>query len=524
MLDVIGQVKKNIPFVALQKLVTPVISFVITVYVIRTLSVRDYGIYNVLIAAMGYVGLISSLGLPSILQRYVPEFQQKGQTSLVHRLVSRGLLLRGITAIGVLGIVVGFWGPLSRLLQLQGLFDYFMIFALGGLFYFEAALLSTALSGLFLHRFHVVSQLVYVPFRGILLFILLQMGWGLRGLLVGEAIAYSLLAGLQVIFYYRAFRGGIREDVSHSARLPMRRLVKYGGLSYFNESGAMILNVAADNLIISAFLGPAAVGLYIFANKLVQMVEETIPVHIFREVIRTSFFSQYTRNDDPDELNFMFNFLTKLTAFFYVPVSVWFVILGGRFTTIFFGVKYADAYAILVIVAIFFALKSFEFSVGLTAMSIEKIHINLLAKIFAIYNLGVDLLVVSRYGIIGVALVTASAVFFKNIFIYFGVKRYTHLRFPWIRIYRMVFAVIPVGLLSYVFADTLQTVLTFILASIGFFLAYGLLTLFLRPFSAREINIVKKLVPFESCKCCISRYAAGSWSGKRLFRTEGEST
>ena len=45
--------------------------------IIRTLTVSDYGIYNILMSIMSFSLLIFSFGIPPILERYIPEYYEK---------------------------------------------------------------------------------------------------------------------------------------------------------------------------------------------------------------------------------------------------------------------------------------------------------------------------------------------------------------------------------------------------------------------------------------------------------------
>jgi O-antigen/teichoic acid export membrane protein len=48
-----------------------------SIYIIRLLSIEDFGIYNFMLSLVAIAQVTTSLGLPSALTRYLPEYRQK---------------------------------------------------------------------------------------------------------------------------------------------------------------------------------------------------------------------------------------------------------------------------------------------------------------------------------------------------------------------------------------------------------------------------------------------------------------
>ena len=88
------QVREKSLYTIIERISSPIITFLISVYIIRSLSVTDYGIYNTLLAIMGYVALFSSFGLANIFERFIPEFARKKEIAMLKKLVDKSLLLR----------------------------------------------------------------------------------------------------------------------------------------------------------------------------------------------------------------------------------------------------------------------------------------------------------------------------------------------------------------------------------------------------------------------------------------------
>lgn len=490
--DLYSLIRKNSLYVLLERSVVPIINFLVTVYIIRKLSVDEFGIYNILFAVMGYISLFSSVGLVGVFRRFIPEFYQKGQIANLKKLVEKGLLWRFVVCGGIILIILFFSEAIGNLFKFGTALQYLAIFSIGIIFYLESGLLITTITSVFHHKLYVTAQIIYVIFRAGFIYYLLATKKGLVGLLIAESISFGLLFILQ-FFYYRKFLS--LHYIRQKAELPLRRLLRFGGFSYFNEMGAQILSVSTDYFIISAFLGPAAVGIYAFANRIMILISHVLPQSMFMSIIRPAFFSKYVQDNDPVQMNKMFNFLMKMIAFFLFPILTGIFILGDKLIIYVFDPKYLGSLNVLWIVAAFTALNSFINPVGLVLESKEKVQIIFFSKIFAIYNLIFDFLVVKTYGVIGIAIVTGSAVLFKNIFMYLFAKKYTNLTIEFKSFGIIVANSLFMGLLIYPFRTQIKNITSLILITIIGALIYFLTSYVNKAFSKKEREIMNKILP-----------------------------
>jgi len=192
--------------------------------------------------------------------------------------------------------------------------------------------------------------------------------------------------------------------------------------------GVMILDVSTDFLVISIFLGPLAVGIYSFANRVSELFSRILPHTLLQEVIRPSFFTKFAQTNNQKDLQKMGNLLVKTIAFCSIPLTFGVFVLGDKTILHVFDPKYISSLKVLWIVATFLTIRAFRFPLGLILQATEKVNIIFYSKIFSVYNLILDLIVVKFWGITGIALVTGSAILFQNLFMYFFVYKYIRLR------------------------------------------------------------------------------------------------
>lgn len=401
----------------------------VTTYVIRSLSVKDYGIYTVLYSLIGYVSVIGSFGIPSVFQRFIPEALQKKEYSLLKKLVLRGLILRLLLSVATVSVILLLHGPIGRLLKLEGFLSYFSIFAWGIVLSLEASLMTSVLHSLFLHKYSVIASTIYSASRGICILVLLQIGWGILGVLCAEVASWGIWIALLGFFYHLKFLR--RHPGRAETPLPLWRYCRYGGLSALNEMGSTILDVSTGFFIITAFLGPGAVALYAFADRVIKMFVCCMPHIVLIDVIRPSFFAKYAESGDTKHLSDMFNLLVKIGAFCVFPLAAGIFVLSDKMTAIVFKSEYLPAKPILWVLVAFTAFNVFDTPSALVLQSLERIQINLYSKIFAVCGVAAELLMVQWFGVMGVVLVTCSATLMKNLFLYYYANRYGGVSIDW---------------------------------------------------------------------------------------------
>jgi len=485
-------IRRNTFYLLAQEAITPIITFFVTIYIVRTLSVDQYGVYNLLFSIMAYIGLFSSLGMLNIFKRYIPEFYETGDYYNLKRLVRGGVLLRGILILIFCAGIALFSGFFAKLFHIQGYVPEYLIFSLGILFYLESQLVGLTLTSIFLHKYFSLAQGIYAIVRTIMVLIFLHMGLALRGLIIAEVIGFILLFFLQLHWYKMHFE---REgSPTPQAIFPWKRLQRFGLLAYFNEMGEEILEVSTDFFIISACLGQTMNGLYAFAVKTMVLISRWMPHRMLLDLITPIFYTRYTQTREDKDLEMMFNLLNKLIAFFFFPLVAGILVLGDKMIIFLFTPKYLQALDVLWIVAIFSLLNGFATPLGLLVQSVEKVEINLYSKIFAVYNLVGDLLVVNRYGIIGVALVTGSAVFLKNIFIYIMIKKYVRFRLDYISLIRIFINSVLLGFALYHLRFLATNLAGFLLVVLAGTIIYAGIAFIHHVFNDEERSVINRIV------------------------------
>jgi len=466
---------------------------VVITHIIRSLTVEDYGVYALLYSLIGYVSVMASLGIPATFQRFIPEALQRKEYALLKQLVFRGLLLRLLLSGVTIGGMFLFHRPLGRFLKVDGFAGYFGIFAWGIILSLEASLLTSVLHSLFLHKYSVVAGTVYLVFRAGCVFVLLRWGWGIRGVLWAEVASWAFWALLQAFFYYVRF---VRfHPGGETGAFPLRRYVRYGGLSSLNELGNSVLSVSTDFFVITAFLGPGAVALYAFADRVINLIVRCMPHVVLIDVIRPTFFTKYAQSGDPRYLADLFNLLVKISAFSAFPLAAGMFVLGDKMIAIVFKPEYLVALPILLTLVIFTAINVFADPTGLVLQATEQVQIILYSKIFAVYNLVLEVLVIRWFGVMGVVLVTCSAVLMKNLYCYLHVKRYAGVRADWGGLFAIATNAVVMSLVLWPLRSLVTGLWSLMLTICIGVVVYLLVSWINKAFNAQERSWVNRVSP-----------------------------
>ncbi len=395
-------------------------SVIATIFLVRALSENDYGVYNLLYSIIGFIGTIASLGIANTLQRYIPEYYQKKEFKVAHNLVRMISAVRLIVDTAMLGFILLFWQELAPVLKITEYKSFFLFFSLVILLYQQRSILEICLSSYFLHKY---SKPIAVLFS-----VIKAAGYGMI-ILLGKNLWYVIFVDLSAnfvvfILLQTVYSNKIPASSGSIKKLPRqekKRISRYAFFYNFNDSGVGLLNADFDNFIIVMFLTPAAVGAYSFCVQLSIQITSILPLKYLKDVIKPAFFSIATSSKDKKTTTLLFQSLVKINSIFAIPCFFFLLLYSDDMISLFFNNKFIEYASVLTGIFFFSMLNSIPF--GTMAQLKEKADIVLYSKIFAIYNLIADVILIKLFGIWGVVFATGTATMGKNGFIWYFVRQ-----------------------------------------------------------------------------------------------------
>lgn len=392
------------------------------VILVRAMSKADFGVFNLLYSFIPLVGTAASLGLEQTLRRYQPEYLRNGGTRAAAWLVRRVAALRLATNLVVLGAVLLAWHHVAPRFDLGPYRTDFAIFCVLILLHFQTQVLQLTLAAHMLHRFSVGSVAMLSFGKLVWYSALLTAGaLSLRTAIYADMLSYVVIYIFLRITYHKQCTSGLSKEPYRPTAAERTRLVKYGAFNNFNDAGTLFLDSRIDNFFIAAFMNSVAVGIYSFYMRLTEMAVNLLPVRLFDNIIQPMFFAIKPEEADARVPQY-FTFVNANLAVLW-PILTFSLAYHAELVSAVFGGKFIEQSWLLPMIVGFATLNSFSTPVALVAQFEEKPHIQLLSKVFALYNVAALLLLIPYMGLYGAALAIGSSQILKNGFVWWNVRR-----------------------------------------------------------------------------------------------------
>ncbi len=422
---------QNIGWLFIGTVLSNIISIFVTIFLIRKLPVADFGIYSLFLGSLTIFQIFSINGVIVAVRRYIPELIQKKYFNYAKKLIRTLYFYAYSFAIVIIIIVFIFKHEVGVVLQISSFDIYYSIFIINILLFLQSVFNNTILTTLYEQKFLSVFSLLSIIVRGVLYAIFLH-AITIELIFIIEAISVGINAISGDIYSFIKIKNlgkgenAVMTDEEKQAN--KKRIKKYIALSTFNEMGESAFSQISDYYFISAFLGPAAIGLYAFPYKMLSAILAWIPFVQINQILKPYFIKQYyDSGENVKYLNLVYNILTKIFFLFLGFIFINVIAYQNLINVYVFNSKYLGTQILLIIVIPFFLVRAFVFPNSFILEISEKIQYNLYAKIFALLNVVAvfSVLQFTDWGILGVGAATAFFAVVKTFYIYYFVKKKT---------------------------------------------------------------------------------------------------
>jgi O-antigen/teichoic acid export membrane protein len=452
-------------------------NFIFTVLVVRTLGDEHFGQYSIVLAWAGLFSVIGDLGINQYLAREIARDKNQANALFWDTVILRLILAVIATIVTVGGALV--------------LTDYGTDIIIGiGLYtatyYFSAlvAPLQSILSGHerldVLSVMNVVSQIIFMVFAGLFLFLGLDFVW----LVLAGVISMPIVAGMQ---YQVIRRNKLGPPVFRLNRDLWWSLIR-AGMPFAAVQLSLTFAFQVDTIFLAHYTNDAAVGWYGAAYRLTLTFLSLS--RSFNEAILPTLAQEHANN--PDTVRNWYYTSTRFIILIGLPIAVGGSILSGGITSI-YGQDFlpsALAFAILIWDIPFVMYHTF---CGNIATSIR--HEGSAARIYmsvGILNVALNAFLVPRFGMIAACFATVITDAFGAALFYALLRRELGPGLKFKRLFWIGVAATGMGLILFFVRD----VNIFAAAAIGG-LGYLIMVWLLPTFSMDErgqlLNVVNRV-------------------------------
>ncbi len=333
------------------------ITLVTAPYIIHKLTAEIYGIFIISTSLMGLMSFLD-LGFGQGIIKFVSEYEAKKNYEGIKDVM--GVSTYIYLTMGIIGAIVifAFANNLVVLFRItenyKDLARYvFQITAIGFLINFFTSIFFPIPQALQRYDISAKAQATLWLLLNLSIVGLLYLGYGLK-----EVIIASLaIGGIRLMVYFLIFRRmlpGIPLKLSFKPKV-FKKIFAFSVFTAINGiTGNLVFRV--DKMIISSFLGTAAVTYYTIPFMMIQMgfgLVGSATQFIFPAVSNLSSLGL------KEELKVIYRKATKYTAVISSVFTAGFIILGGAFLTLWMGADFArNAEGLIPIIAMVFFFQS----------------------------------------------------------------------------------------------------------------------------------------------------------------------
>ena len=384
-----------------------VVGVFLSPFILHKLGDAAFGIWVLIFSVTGYYGLFD-LGIRSSIVRYAAKFSATDDTEDLAKLINTSLFsytLIGIFCMAVTGVVCLFVDHMFKIPPEFHDTAQWLLFMVGTsvALGFPLGVFGGYLEGL--QKFYILNwtNIATTLLRAALIVWFLNRGYGLLTLAfitVVLPLATSVLRGILAL-RIQPVPFGRRYIDSHT----FRQMANYSGATLIIILAAR-LKFKTDEIVIGAFLSAAAITYFNIGARIVDYAGEVV---VSLSQIFVPMSSQSDAVGNTDRLRKIFVAGNRLCAFTIFPICAILVISGKSVIEAWVGSKYiATSYPVMLILVLPTTLMLAQGASGRVLFGMGKHRTwAFVSLIEGLANLGLSILLVRPYGIIGDAMGTA---------------------------------------------------------------------------------------------------------------------
>lgn len=432
-------------------IIISILSFVTLLYLTRNFSIEQFGQYNLVLSTQAFFVSLISMGLPSVILRFVPECIVKNDYIAARRIIfySSGILF----IVGVIAAIPTF--ALQHILrnfsQTLPFLKYILVALFLGLVRAEVRLLETAFCAFLNEGYRIFFEIMGSVLKLLLFAVSIRMGAGVVGAILSVGIVDIFL----IFVYSLRMRLYLKLKTTGSVKIVTQRLISYGAKEYSAKLMSFFCDMRIDAYFIAVYLGAVPTGIFFFVIGIVSMISEYMPGSVMQSSSQVVFARQFYKSGNYKELKYLFALNNKLKAFFVFPVFIGFILLSDKIVAVFFK-NYFNAVKLFPIILAFMLFYIFLIPLRNIVATLEKNEITLISSMVFLYKIPAAFFLTKNFGLTGAAFSAGSTIFLYYLIHLCMTKRLLTIHYPW----KAFFTILINSLIGAVLLITLRPYIT----------------------------------------------------------------
>jgi len=340
-----------------------------------------------------------------------------------------------------------------------------------------------------------VSQVAYQALRaGLILIFLIALSGGFVSVYIAELIAFGFGAVLLwLLFIRKAYLPHRTSTDKSTEKIEWKRFARFSAYNAATIPGGILFNQAADFFVVAAMATTNQLGIYALGSRAANMLISVMPQNLLQTVVRPAFYHRYYSVEEKSaELNRMFRTLVVMISAVLFPTLALVGIQAEAILVFIFKSKYVEATPLFLMLLAFNIFHSIELPSDLVLQAIEKVQARLYAQIFAVYNILAAVLLMPKFGLMGVAFATGSALMCKCLFWYLMARHYTGITICWSALFKIAINTSIAAVATYSVASLGNSTLYLFASLITGGIVYFAMSFVNNYFDEREKDLVNR--------------------------------
>jgi O-antigen/teichoic acid export membrane protein len=396
-----------------------VLGFASSILVVRGLGGHDYGVLSAVRSVLMFVVMLSGFGTGQALLRFLPALRVARSGESARALARRVVWVHLAVWLCMLLLALVLRANVEHLLKTPGI-GLFVAIGVGlALFEILFALLGQVLNAAYdtarLSAASLASHALYIA----VVVPALRAGWGVTGVLVAAAAGNAVAC----LIVWPRIRGALdwgsepATGVWAGARF-WRYSLPFAAIGVLN----LVVWRQSETILLAHFRSPEETGYFDLAYRLPQTILEFVPGTVW-PLVMAGMSEVYAR--DPARLADAVRRYYRLLFALCTPLCVLGAVLGGRAVPVLFGEDMSPAALPTQIFFVIFTVSFLSTPLSMVLYVLERTPVNLLIYVvLAVINVGLDLILIPRFGVPGAMAPVAIAIAAQPVLYFAVVRRY----------------------------------------------------------------------------------------------------
>lgn len=388
-----------------------------TPYMLRMMGQSEYGLYSLVASVVAYLTVLD-LGFGNAIIRYTAKFRAEGKNEEQYSMFGMFVILYSV--IGIVAFLMGMglylnidaiYGNSMTAEELDKARILMSLMIFNVAFTFPFSIFGSIITAYEDFIFQKLIQIARIILNTVIMIVLLEMGYRAIGMVVLITI-FNVVTQL-MNFWYCRYRIKIK---IHFGKFQWGFLREIATYSFYIFLGAIIdrLYWSTGQLVLGAFVGTAAVAVFAVGIQLEQMYMA------FSTAISGVFLPKVTamttQAKSDKAISDLFIKTGRIQFIIMSFILTGFILFGRQFIILWAGPDYEDAYTIALLFFVPLTIPLIQ-NLGITILQARnRIRFRaLLYIVIALLSLGLQLILVRKYGGIGCAIAISTALVIGHI-------------------------------------------------------------------------------------------------------------